>query len=80
MIKRIQIKGTITETLIVQKEVSTYIDVDTESDESDGPYYMADNAIRKEAYKNTIQKYVDKHGWETIGTLDVNISSTFNLD
>jgi hypothetical protein len=80
MIKRMKVQGTITETLIVQKRVSTYIDIDTELAGFDVAYAMAEQAVRNEAYKNTIQNYMHKHGWDTIGTIDVEIISNFNKE
>jgi hypothetical protein len=56
-----KIKATVTETLVVQKEVE--LEVSTEQD--------IEEAIREKAYEDTIMD--GDHGWEGINCLEVDI-------
>lgn len=60
------IKGSITETIIVKKDVSVEVPDDASEDK-------ILEAVRAKAYEETILDYTDRHGWKGIETLDVNV-------
>jgi len=71
-----KIKGTITETLTVQKEVEISVSDEmlqkAEGGDSDCEEEIVD-LINTKAYENTIFSEKDSHGWEGVGTVEVNV-------
>ena len=69
------IKGKVTETLIVVKEVEFKIpDMEGEDDEED--IEDIDQMVRDKAYEKTILESWEEHGWEPVKTVDVDVEWT----
>ena len=61
-----RIKGKITETIIVQKDVEVEVPDDADED-------VIEQTVRDEAYKECISDIKYDHGWEGIETLAVDV-------
>lgn len=62
-----RVRGYVEETLIVVKEV----EVEVPDDADDGAIH---EAVRDKSYEHTILDYKDKHGWEGVNTLNVDVN------
>ena len=61
-----EVKATVTEELLVTKEVSVTVPDDADED-------MIDQAIRDKAYERTIPETFEDHGWECVDCLSVEV-------
>ena len=71
-----KIKGTITETLIVQKDVEVNVPkavAKAAAEGDDEAQEKINTLIRDKAYEATLFSGTDEHGWEGIDTLEVEV-------